>query len=213
MRLDTQLLTMLQYAVMEAPDSGATWPSGLWSRSEVLDYLNERQNRFLKSSLIQLGVANITGLLVRQSTIVLPQDWLATVSVVWTGEDGTQRELIRADSFELDHGQVDWTTTARTPLVYLDYAAPSLQMILGPVPDQAGSVELLYVPTAETLTGDGDVIYQLPDEFADAAGKYGPLADMFRKDGRGRNPEKASYCELRYQLGLDAAAIIVNGRV
>lgn len=214
-RTDQQILTVLQYAAMESPDLGATWPSGLWTREEVLAYLNERQNRFLKATLIQLGVTqtdNLNPIPARQSIIPLPPDWIATVSVYWTGSDGTTRELVRADSFEADHGDPLWTTTAGTPLFYLDYAQPTLQLRIGPIPDQPGLINLLYVPMAEALTGDGDVNAQLPDEFVDAALKYGPLADMFTKDGRGKNPEKAAYCEDRFHLGIEAAAIILAGR-
>lgn len=211
-RTDQQLLETLQYAAMEAPDLGATWPSGLWTRDEILSYLNERQSRFLKASLIQLGIATHTGILARQAIITLPPDWIATVSVVWYGDDGQVKELVRSDSFEIDHGQVDWTITADTPLVYLDYSTPTLQLQIGPLPDVGGQIQLLYVAQGAPLTGDGDTILSLPDEFAEAAAKYGPLADMFGKDGRGKNPEKAGYAQSRYQLGLDAAAIILRGR-
>lgn len=224
MRTDLDLLTMLQYAVMEAPDQGQTWPSQLWSKAEVLDYVNEREARFCKVALFQLGLVALPALTdvpgevptipARTSIVALPADWIATVSVVWTGEDGTERELVRVDTFEADHGQVDWTTTAETPWFYMDYATPTLQLQIGPIPDVAGRLALLYVPNPVTLTGDPDAPepYPLPDEFADAAGKYGPLADMFAKDGRGRVPDKAAYCEARYQLGLDCAAIILGGR-
>lgn len=211
-RTDQQLLETLQYAAFEAPDLGATWPSGLWTRSEVLDYLNERQSRFLKASLIQLGIANSAPVLARQSVVALPSDWIATLSVVWYGSDGQVRELIRSDTFELDHGEVSWTTTAATPLAYMDYATPTLQIQIGPLPAIAGTLQFLYVAQGDPLTGDGDTIASLPDEFVDAALKYGPLADMFAKEGRGKSPQKAGYAASRYQLALDAAAIIISGR-
>jgi hypothetical protein len=211
--LDTNLLETIQYATMEAPDLGATWPSGLWTRQEVLDLINERQARFLKASLIQLALAEIPAVLAGQTVIALPTDWIATVSVVWEGADGTVVELIRSDTFEADHGMPGWTITgAVAPLVYMDYATPTLQLQIGPAPQFNGVVQLLYVAQPATITGDGDTYLSLPPEFAAAAAKYGPLADLFAKQGRGKNPEKAAYAESRYALGLQAAAIILDGR-
>ena len=110
---------------------------------EMIEYCWPDAVEFYGDDLVpdaaQVGIADDVAILARQSHFALPPDWIATVSVVWTGVDGTIRELVRADSFEIDHGDPSWTTTAATPLVYLDYAQPTLQLQIGPIPDVAGS--------------------------------------------------------------------------
>jgi hypothetical protein len=196
---------------MEAPDDGATWPSGLWSRTEVLAYLNERQNRLLKTTGIQLGLADLPAP-AGQTQLVLPQDWIATMDAIWIGTDGRVRALERSDSFEADHSLGDWVGTPGQPLLYMDYDAPVLQIQLAPAPIVSGTVQLLYVPEGAPLTGDGEEI-TLPLTFQAPVLKYSTLAEMFGKDGRGKNPEKATYCQMRDALGVQIAEILLRGRV
>lgn len=207
---DVEILNALQDALMEPRDDGATWPSGLWTAAEVLAALNERQNRFLKTTLLQVGLAELTGL-AGVATYALPDDWLTTVGVFWRGTTDTQwTPLERADSFEMDHGVPTWTTTRAVPLVYMDEDSPLLQIRIGPLPDTDGRLLLFYIPQGADLDGSGEV-FTLPNEYVHAAGKYGTLADLLGKDGRGANPEKAAYCEGRYRLAQQMATIVLNG--
>ncbi len=208
---DQQMMERIQYVVQEPPDLGATWPSGLWTQAEVLDYLNERQSRFLKSTLLQVGIAN-TPMLAGVPRVNLPSDWIATVDCTWFGQDGTVQNLHRSDSFEIDHADPTWETTRQTPLVYMDYETPTLMLQVGPLPLVGGILEVLYVPQGAVLDGTGELL-TIQDTFVDAAAKYGALADMFAKDGRGKSPERATYCESRVQLGVEAAEIILRGWV
>lgn len=207
---DQAILTAIQYVLMEPPDGGATWPSGLWTRTEVLTILQEREAAFLKASGILVGTARLGPITPGQTRLALPDDWIGTVGAVWEGEDGTLRPLTRSDSFALDHGDSAWAIARDTPLVYADYATPMLELQIGPAPDVPGWVQLRYVAQGAPLDGSGEVL-TLPDPYVDAAYKYGTLADLFGKDGRGENPEKAAYCELRFRLGVDAARLILTG--
>lgn len=51
---------------------------------------------------------------------------------------------------------------------------------------------------------------EAPDDFCPAI-KYGVMADMLSKVGRGQDLVRAAYCESRYQEGLEAANIILAG--
>lgn len=209
---DQALLTEIQDALLEPPDGGATWPSGLWTQAEVLAAMNERQNRFLKSALLLVGLADLPPtppFPAGQHRIDLPEDWLATLSVVWEGADGTLKEIPRGDTFEMDHGLQTWENERGTPALYTDEETPNLLLCLAPAPNVSGIVHLTYVPQGAPLDGTGESL-TVPGEFAHAASKYGPLADLLGKDGRGRNPQKAAYCETRYQLGLDCANLILH---
>jgi hypothetical protein len=206
---DQDLLSQIQSALMEPDDQGATWPSGLWSQAEILAYMNERQDRFLKATQVWVGLANITAT-IGVKTYALPQDHLLTVDVVWVPTSGDPIPLDRADSFELDHGMADWNNERGTPLCYTTQDTPLLTLQIAPAPDAAGQFLLLYIPSGETLTAAG-YPFIVTNEYVHAVGKYGPLADAWGKDGRGKNPEKAAYCQLRYDMAVEMAKIVLNG--
>jgi len=208
--IDQVILTALQYATIEPPDGGASWPSGLWSREEVLSYLNQRQDRLLKNSLIEVKVSNPDVAFVagdRQKA--LPADWARTVSAVWVGSDGTIRELQRVDSFEADHAIADWRISSGDPLFYMEFDSPNLTIEIGPAPLVPGEVLLLYVPVGAALTGNG-VSLTVADELETAI-KYGALADMFGKDGRAQDLSRSAYCETRFHMVVEAAKLILEG--
>ncbi len=209
--IDQDLLTSLQYATIEPPDGGAAWPSGLWSRDEVLSYLNQRQDKLLKLSLIHVKTSPAIPVLALQRVIDLPIDWAATVSVVWTGDDGQIRELQRTDTFGLDHADATLgrIATASLPLVYMDFDNETLKVEISPGPTGAGNLSVLYVPVGTVLTGNG-VSLTVPDELESSV-KYGVLADMLGKDGRGRDQARAEYGAQRFQFGVDVARIILEG--
>lgn len=209
--IDQDALTALQYTLLEPPDGGATFPSGLWTRAEVLAAMNERQNRFLKATQMQVGIAVIDAP-AGQTRFTLPQDWLTTMSLFWKGDDGVWRLLDRSDSFEADHGLPTWPVTAGVPALYMDEEAPVLLVQVAPAPTVHGTLTLLYVPQGSTLDGTGEVLV-LPDEYAASVEKYGVCADLFGKDGRGKNPERAAYGQFRYQLAEDMAKILIKGWV
>ncbi len=206
---DQALATLIQYALLEPPDGGAGWPSGLWTRDEVFAILSQRQDRLLFES--QLLVTPTTlAVVATQHRIALPADWIRTISLVWVGDDGTTRELPRSDSFEADHLIQTWESTDTPyPLVYLEVEAPHLEVQIAPAPSGNGTLHLLYVRTGTELTGNG-VDLVVPDELAHAV-KYGALADLLSKDGRGRRPDLAAYAEQRFGLAVEATRLMLLG--
>lgn len=208
---DQEVLSELQSALVEIPDGGGTWPSGLWTRDEVVSLLSHRQNRLLKESLllVKLASPNLT-VNIGDHRIALPTDWVRTITIVWRGNNGVVRELVPSDSFISDHGISTWeSTNGPYPLVYHEWDALNLQVEIAPAPTVAGTLELLYVPTGTALTGNG-VTFAVPDELTHVV-KYGCLADQLRKDGRGQDLQRAEYCESRFALGVMAAQLILRG--
>jgi hypothetical protein len=203
------MLSRVQVALIEPANGGQSWPSGLWGRDEVISVANQRQDQFLKDTLLLGGIATIAAIGIGTTRVTLPADWLRTLSVVWRGDDGTVRELMRSDSFEADHTIDDWETTDGTPLVYSEYETPNLQMLIMPGPAVDGDLELLYVPIGTELNGNGELLI-VPDELEHAV-RYGMLADLLSKDGRGKDPARAAYCEQRFQLGIDLTRIVIEG--
>jgi hypothetical protein len=134
------------------------------------------------------------------------------VSVVWIGNNGSIRELQRVDSFQIDHADtaMNRTATGLLPLYYMEYDNTNLTIEIGPTPDGVeGVLSVLYVPVGTELTGNG-VSLLVPDELETAV-KYGTLADMLGKDGRGKDALRSQYCEERYSMAVEAARLILEG--
>jgi len=204
---DQALMQQLQYSLLEPPNGGQTWPSGVWTRDEVLNIANQRQNTLLHDTMLLVGAANVA-VLASASRIDLPTDCIRLVTVVWRGS--VVRELLRSDSFEADHMISTWEDTDTVaPLVYMEEEAPLGQVQIGPAPIGAGTLDLLYVPLGTVLNGNGEILV-VPDELMPVV-KYGALVDLLQKDGRGQDLGRAQYCEHRFNMGVEIAKLILEG--
>ena len=208
--LDNALLEEIQYHMLEDPDLGVTWESGMWTATEVLEYTKQRQQRFLKEAPVMLGRAEI----VNSTTISqpLPEDWMITYRLVWKDADGTWTELPRVDHRELDLALSTWPNgSAAKPQVYADTDTSTLTIHVAPIPTNGGEFEITYIPIAYSVNGLGDPL-MVPPEFIPAI-KYGIMADMFGKKGRAHDASRAEYCEARFNEGVMAANFMVRGFV
>jgi len=204
---DQQVMTQLQYTVIEDPDGGQTWASGLWDMDEVIAYLNDRQNQFLKDTHFQFGIALIDAV---QGTYIydLPDDWINTIRVLWINAAGETKELTRSDIWEADYGMPNWSVVQGIPNIFYDGDKPITLRVM-PVPSENATIQIHYVPYAALLDGSGELM-TLPDEFVPSI-KYGALADMFSKVGRAADPVRAEYCAKRYRMGVEIARLLVKG--
>ena len=208
--LDNALLEEIQYHMLEDPDLGVTWASAMWTKAEVLGYLQQRQQRFLKEAPIMLGRAEIVDSAVISQP--LPEDWMITYRLVWKDADGTWTELPRVDHREMDLAYATWPSiTAAKPRVFADTDSATLTIDVVPVATNTGEYEITYVPIAYSLSGLGDPL-QVPAEFVSTI-KYGIMADMFGKKGRAHDAARAEYCEARFAEGVMAANFMVRGFV
>lgn len=206
---DQDVLNEIQYATVEPVDAGQSFASGLWTVDEVIGYLNQVQVQFLGD----------TAALLQRTTLVaipnthrhrLPVNWILTQRVCWHGADGTFTELPRSDGWEADNGLPTWPyVTEPKPRVYMEAEAPIDQLQVAPGASDAGVVDLLYVGFGCTLGNAGETL-TVPDECA-AAIKYGTLALMFGKIGRGYDPARAAYCQARYEQFVEAVQIMIAG--
>lgn len=202
---DAALLAEIQLALVE----DATFSTALWSLAEVVRYMNQRQTRFLVETKCLTAWTTLQGI-PGQALYDLPSDWIATVAAAWHDlTTGLWTPLPATDSFELDHLSHDYASTTGTPQGYSDGDTPALTVALGPAPHSAGEVELLYVSLSEVLDGLGQ-LFSVPCDWLPYM-KYGTMADMLSKQGRGQDLLRARYCEVRYQEGIVLATALLEG--
>lgn len=211
---DQQVLNEIQRSLIETVNAGASWSSGLWTAAEVIGYLNQRQYRFMRETMAIIKrtdppLAHPAGALTR----ALPVDWIATHRVAWkanTDPTWAFREVPRVDGWQLDAGVPDWPSNSYArPRGYADVETPTLEMRVAPAALAAGTLELLYVALTTTLSNSG-VSFTVPDECVPGV-KWGVVADMLSKVGRGQDLPRAAIAEEWYQLAVDATKLMVEG--
>lgn len=210
---DRELLEELQYVLIEPPDGGDTWPSLIWTRDEVLDAVNGALRTLSRD--VHLQVAGVQLPVAAGATgVPLPTTWLATVLVVWrdtTTTPPTRTPLGPVDAFESDLAVPSWEVAPGLPLGYADLDGESRTLRLVPTPATDGLAELLYIQVPPAITGAAPgADLPVAEEFSDGI-KYAALGWLLRKVGRLLDPERAAYCERRYQLTRTAAAILLGG--
>lgn len=202
---DAEVLTEVASATIE----DALFSSGLWTITEILAYTNLRQQRFLKATRCVAGTAIIPWT-PGQPEHDLPADWIDTILARWHSfVEDTWVPIPQSDSFELDHISPDTALTVHPPQGFRDSDLETLRIALGPAPTAPGELEIVYVALAAALDGSG-IPFEVPDMLVPYL-KYGILADMLSKDGRGQDLLRARYCEQRFEEGIALASALTDG--
>ena len=206
---DQDLLTEIQYAVLEPPDGGQSWPSEVWSRDDVLDAVNAGVRTLLRET--HCRTTWVEQVVIPLATSVgLPADWLTTAHLVWRDQASARRSpLTRTDAFEADHALPGWEGTAGTPVGYADLDTHTLELRLVPTPATIGFLENLYVPAPDPVNGNGQDL-PVPDSTISAV-KYGALAMLLMDTTRLQDPERSAYCLERQDLILFATTLLLQG--
>lgn len=206
---DQELLEEVQRAVIEAPDLGVTWPSGLWTAAEVLSYVNQRQDRFLKETLLVTSWLD-SGITAGQSQQDLPDGWLATRNA-WLQDGNTSTPLSPVTRREADLLSADWMTNLGKAQWYISEEFATRQIALVPTPLTGGVLHLYAALVGAVMDGSG-IFLTIPDDCAPYL-YYGVLADMFGKQGRAYDAPRAAYCEERFTEGVQLAQALLKAVV
>lgn len=195
----------IQEALLEPNDLGVSYPSGLWTPDEVVDYTQRRQQELI--SRVRVTVAweelDVTA---NVDQLTLPQDWIATQSVLLL-QAGRSNPLQPADATQSD--LLAGAGPAR-PVAYDDATQAPLQLRLTPMPDANAALRLLYLSLPAPLPPATAELFAVPDPFVLYV-KYGVLADCLNKVGRGQDLQRASYCTARFEEGVIAGSILLGG--
>jgi hypothetical protein len=206
---DQELLSELQFALLEPPDGGQSWPSEVWTRDEVIGNLNSNTWGWLRDTHALMTRVDLPQLAANLGVVTLPTDWLATGTCVWRSAAGVRTPLGPVDRFEGDLALPSWEATPGTPIGYDEFEAATLTLQLIPRPAANGTLELLYVARTAAVNGAG-ITLPVPEEFLSGI-KYGVLGMLLRKVGRLVDPDRAAYAEQRYELTVMLTKILLGG--
>jgi hypothetical protein len=207
---DQDVLSNVQLALIEPANGGASFQSGIWTKQQALDFLNQRQNRFLSESGVTVMVAYNAGQ-ANQTRYPVPVNVIDIRRVAWANVDSsmTYVELPVATVWEMDHGRSNWSTaTSTSPSVYMEDHLPSLTIEVNPAPLDNGEIELIAVAQGTQVDGSGQFL-SVPDDYTPYI-KWGVLADMLSGEYEGNDPLRAKHCEERFAEGIELARILTG---
>lgn len=209
---DQQLMSLIQLALLEPDDAGATWPSGMWSAADVVGYINNRQRQFLAETGITRAISFVNGV-ASQAAYAIPQTTIDVTRAAWgTGSLSPSGfvDLAREDSWELDEGTDNWPqAAAQQPSAYRTNLLGVQQIQLTPTPNDIGLLELTTTDTGATVTGAG-VALSIPDDWTPYLA-FGVMADMLSKQGEACDPDRAAYCASRWAEGIALGRLMIEG--
>lgn len=216
---DRNLINDIQYHFQEDPtaDWAAGWAgTAMFSMDDVAHCLQKRRNKFLADTgcYITRTVADSGGPI--GGRIVLA-DNIIDVRRVARDNSGVMTNLWRVNEEELTAFDTSWAApAAQDPTEYSVMATPPLTVQLSPAPLAAATLDMLTVSAGSDFTpAVAATVVGVPDDMAWIV-KWGAMADLLLKDGPARDPERAKYCEERYQHGVALARLatpIVQARI
>jgi len=209
---DQQVLNEIQHHLIETANNGASWVSGLWTVAELTGYLNQRQRRLVRE-LALIYERDTLALGADTATATLDEDVIDLVFLWWKNNaSGVYTPLQRADTHGQDTALSSWrSTSATTPQTYNATELASLTLRVAPPSSAAGTLEFLYVGLTTALANTG-VAFAVPDVCVSCI-KWGVIADMLSKEGRGQDLIRAMLAESRYVEGREAIRLILDGWV
>lgn len=208
---DQYLANDVIYKTLEngAADANLTLMTNMFGITEIIDSANRIQQDFMLSTGMIVTRTTITPS-VGQSTYALPADSIRPRRVTWNDAGtGKTQVLTQVDTWELDNGAADWSQTQDVPIAWWETTLPQQQIGIAKLPINDGTIGLLYVQLATTLTGAG-VVLTVPDDWEPYI-LYGTLGELLGSDGPAFDPVRAQYCGQRYDEGIELARIVLGG--
>jgi len=197
--------------LIETPMSGDTWEgTSQFNATQVYSALQNRIWRFMGDTGVYLQYMNQSagvGVPITNSRLYTYVTDVRRAN--WIDYTGTRQILYREDSWTMRSFQ----RTAFQPSPYPSYYSfdPTLQPSITwyPPSQNVGSFEILYVPQGPSIGGASPItLTGCPDDYCWAI-KYGALAELLGQDAEVRDPDRAAYCEQRYQMGVELAKLSI----
>lgn len=216
------VLEEIQRHMLEAfGNFGLFWYDGLWDTTEVLRYAKNRVNEFL----LQTGVDRQTttqAVAANAAEVTTPDDSNVIRRAVWFDGTGASFPLELGDFHKADESDPGWESSDGTPERLILWGRGKAE--LHPIPSAAGTLLIDYVPVWDLSIPLGDyhlnpsafytavtTLVPLPPNFMPFI-KYGIMADMLGKEGEGYDENRATYCEERFQEGIEVAKMWLGRR-
>lgn len=212
-----EIVTDLQYALLEPPAAGGTWTgTDQFTLAQLAAAVQRRRDQFLHSTGAVLTRSLTAYTPPASGRIDLGEAVLSVRHVAWR-PTATQllSPLLRNDEWAGTHFGPAWLQSTQPPFAYSTSVTPPITLQLMPPTTLAGTLDLVSVNKGAAIDPLVSAPLGVPDDWAWVV-KYGALADVLSQDGLAFDPGRASYCEQRWQQGVQqakTAAVILAARI
>jgi len=201
-----ELVTDLQYALLEPAAAGGTWTGTAQFDLAVINAaIQRRRDQFLRETgqviteFSEAEVATVSG------RFELAENIINIRHVDWTvNATALQLPLSRTDEWAANSFRASWVTPAAQPRWFSVTVTPPLFVQVMPPPATDGILAGLAIQHGLPLDPLVSSFLGIPDDWAWVV-KYGALADLLQQDGLVLDPQRADYCETRWRQGIEAA--------
>lgn len=209
--IDTSVVSEMLAMLLEPQLSGSPLAyvgTDMFSLDDLTQAIQRRRDQFLVDTGMILSLSVIPGIVPSVAGLEPLADSIIDVRrATWIDTSGVRSQLWKTDEWNSRAFFPDWETAPTDPPTGFSMS------ILGPLmfqfvppPVNGGQLELLSVTTGATLNPPTGVLLGIPDNFVWVV-MFGALADLLSIAGEAADPDRAAYCEQRYQEGIVAAKL------
>lgn len=218
---DNDLLRVVAQRTLE-PVLALPGPSTtMWTRQDWIQALDQAQKDFIQESgliVAHLGYKGDTDTSLNTTPQIqylpMPQDMIEILRVAWESYDASNNlkgisELPRDDAWSLDAMDSKWEVDLGSPdpTAYNESLPRIPAIYFVHPPADIGRADLLYIALPTTLNGTC-VPMTVPDEFCPYI-VYGALKTLLNMPGEANDPQRAAYCQSRWEEGLALAKMLL----
>lgn len=206
---DSSTISLMLYQLIERQLlAGPIWDgTNQFSLEQIIQALQRRRDRFLGDTGVVVTKTTLPVSAPPIGRIPIPDNVIDIRRAAWINSDGLATNLWRDDEFSVNAYKAGWQQNpADPPEVYCVTVTPPCSIQVAPGPLNDGLLEICAVQSGAPLDATG-ILLGVPDDLAWGV-KWGALADLLMGDGPGLDPQRAAYCESRYQEAVQLATLM-----
>lgn len=205
---DTQVYTLMEYALTEPPTGGTWTGTSQFSIADLSGALQRRRDEIIQVANCNQAIINPASTpnvcrgalpdttIEPQRVRFLPADLVAYSPVTLSREDQVTEEFFEPDfPNEAPAMPQSWMVASEPPLAFDVDIAPSV----------AGKYEVVALQSGVAFSPPSPNLLGIPDDFAWLA-RYGALADLLGRESDATDLPRAAWCQKRYTDGLKLIA-------
>jgi hypothetical protein len=206
----TDIFTMIQYHFLEPP-TGQTWTgTPQFTITDFAQALQRRRDLILQLTACNVGpFANNFGLPLGQSRVFLPDTVSQSILdirriryIPTPSTFGSPSTLYREDGLAFEYFENNFTVQQGVvPFAWDVLAGPPLALTFDASANVPNTLDILAMISGGPVVPPTPVPLLIPDDWAWVL-KFGVMSDLLRKESESTDLERADYCEMRFQQGV-----------
>jgi hypothetical protein len=198
---DVDVARIVEHHLLE-PLSTTTWTgTEQFSLTDLLAATQRRLDQFLLDTGVRASYLTVAAPSPGNGRVDVPETVADIRRVSWAPQSGGVFPLYDGDTKFFDAVHYRWSLDPGTPVAYSIVSEHTLTLQLAPVQSEVGSINLVAIEAGEQLDFSTEVVLGIPDDLVWVL-KWGVLAELLSKEGITRDPQRAEYCQQRWEEGL-----------